>query len=182
MSDASTMITPRISIRSPLAHAPSTQGLNVLWDQGPARIGAGATLTAIDVTTVLPVVWRRQEWECLGDAVRHDVHAHDAWRTGEEVDAVAGMGIDVVDPTHDPNRDVSHVIVGSAPVRPAGPVCAQRRAEATLALGRGGRHAQIKPQQLRAGMAAVRATQRLTRVLEQDAHQVGAVPGCGAVE
>src|SRR2546427_10393827 len=122
MSDASTMITPRISIRSPLAHAPSTQGLNVLWDQGPARIGAGATLTAIDVTAVLPVVRRRQEWERLGDAVRRDIDAHYARRTGEGGDAVAGMSIDVVYPTHDPNRDGSHGIVWAAPRPAARPV------------------------------------------------------------
>src|SRR3989442_15201908 len=113
MSDASTMITPRISIRSPLAHAPSTPGLIVLWDQWPAGIPAGATLTAIDVTAVLPVVRRRQEGERLGDTVRRDVHAHDAPRAGEKVNAVARMGIDGVDPTHDPDRDVSHRMVGA---------------------------------------------------------------------
>ena len=92
-----------------------------LWHERPAGIAAGAGLTAIDVTAIPPVVRGGQEWKCLGDAVRRDVHAHGARRAREEIDTVAGPGVDVVHASHDPDRDVVTSSWGG--VRSASPPC-----------------------------------------------------------
>src|SRR5262252_4414749 len=62
--------------------------------------------------------------------------------------------------------------------RKARGVPAQCSTEATLVLGSSRRNTQVEPQELGAGAAAIRALQRLARVFEQKAQQVGAVV-CG---
>ena len=56
----------------------------------------------------------------------------------EEVDAVAGLRADVVQPAHDADRDVGDVVVRTPPVRPTRLVGASAPRPAALAFGRGG--------------------------------------------
>src|SRR5262249_19000201 len=100
----------------------------------------------------------------------------------EEIDAVARPGGDVVGPADHAYSDVGYVVVGAAPVGPAGLVRAQRRTQPALASRLRGWNAQIEPQQLRTGKAAIRTVERLAGVFEQDAHQVGPVRCRRAVE
>src|ERR1700720_4002934 len=55
----------------------------------PARIAARSCLAAIHVNAVFAVIWRGEEWEVLGDAVRRNVHTDCSRRAGEEVNAIA---------------------------------------------------------------------------------------------
>src|SRR5215469_8731596 len=64
----------------------------------------------------LTVVGGRQEREVFGDAVRRDVRADHPRRSGEEIDAVANMSVDVIGAADHAHHDVGDVVVGATSI------------------------------------------------------------------
>lgn len=146
-----------------------------------------ADLNAVNVPACHAIVRRRKERKLLRDAVECYVKAISteggssivrtvgrACSRGapEEVDAVTCTIVYECRTAHDPDGDVGYVVVRPPAIREPGGIT-HKSAEPLLVFGKRWRNTKVKSKELSAGGSAIVPVQGLTRVLQQQAHEVG---------